>query len=73
MHDVMTTWQRLNVEELDKRRLGDRDDWGEKVSLMILGGVGRQVEWVGRMESQEWTMTACSFVLQTLGSVGGGS
>ena len=38
VNDAMTLWQRVSVEELVKRRLGDRDDRGEQLSLMILIG-----------------------------------
>ena len=42
MHDATTIWERVSVEELVKRRLGDRGDWGERVSLMIMIRRGRQ-------------------------------
>ena len=31
-----TIWQRVSVEKLVKRRLGDRADWGEQVGVMVL-------------------------------------
>ena len=45
---MTTIWQRVSVEEL-----GDRADWEEQLSLMILAGrLGC------RGENQEWTMTS---------------
>ena len=32
VHDETTVWRRVSVEELVKRRLGMRADWGERVS-----------------------------------------
>ena len=55
-HDLTTIWERVSAEELVKRRLYDRDNWGEQVSVMILIRRGRQVEWVGRGENQKWTI-----------------
>ena len=34
MHDVMTIWQEVRLEELVKRRLGDRADLGEQSGLL---------------------------------------
>ena len=40
--DMTTIWQRASVEELVRRRLGDRANWRDQVSLMILIRRGKQ-------------------------------
>ena len=43
MYDTTTTvCQRASVEELVKRRLDDRADWGEQMSLMTMIRRSRQ-------------------------------
>ena len=47
VHDTMSIWQRVSVEELVKRWLGVGADLGEQMSLMILIRTGRQGGRVG--------------------------
>ena len=42
----MTIWQRVSLEKLVQRRLGEREHWGDQVSLMILI---RRVRLTGRV------------------------
>ena len=60
LHDTTVIQQRVCVEELVNKRLGD---W------LQLGGTsesddvdqGMQAEWVSRLENQEWIVTGASF------------
>ena len=47
MNDTKTIRQKVRVQKLVKKRLGDRADWGEQMSLMILIRRSRQAGRVG--------------------------
>lgn len=47
VRNTTTIWQRVSVEDLVKRSLGDRADWRKQLSLIILIGRSAYLQFRG--------------------------